>query len=377
MSEEALELTIEAVRRELDYDADRGRLVWKIGGKVAGKLRPKDGSNEQRILTSRGWVSASELVWFINRGEMPSRPIVYKDGNPSNILPGNLKLGPAPEVVQAEKVRAQQEQLAAAAAARQKAFEEKRATKLEAEARREAKRAAVAASLAASLAAALEDDADAQPWRVSGKKVMAWPRGPGITPLTLRLKPPGEGKPMLALTDVLRYCFTLEGNPLEFRWKAGIHGRAAGTIAGSKGTGNTRRIVIDGVRFTDGELAWVWHYGEFSKGVVYRINPKRGLAKDNLLTAPFGTRACNAYARPSKTEVLQDAPMARKLVRYIQRMKGLPRIEGYDGTRLTVWGALAAMERGVRRWCEAHGYPIPNVLSGTAENLLAQSAVVE
>lgn len=69
--------------------------------------------------------------------------------------------------------------------------------------------------------------------------------------------------------------------------------------------------------------------------------------------------------------------MARKLIRYIRRMKGLPRIEGYDGTRLTVWGALAAMERGVRRWCEASGHPIPEVLAGTAENLLAQSAVVE
>lgn len=369
MSEDALELTVEAVRRELDYNPEKGRLVWKVGGKVAGKLRPKDGSTEQRILTSTGWVSASELVWFINRGEMPARPITYRDGNPSNILPGNLKLGPALDAVAAEKARVRKEELAVAAAARQKAWEEKRDAKLATEAKREA--------VAESLAAALEDDADAQPWRVSGKKTMAWPRGLGITPQTLRLKPPGEGTPMLALTDALRYCFTLEGSPLEFRWKAGIHGRAAGTLAGSKGTGNTRRIVIDGVRFTDGELAWVWHYGEFSKGVVYRINPKRGLAKNNLLTTTFGTRACKAYVRPSKTSALQDAPMSRKLVRYIQRMKGLPRIEGYDGTRLTVWGALAAMERGVRRWCEANGCPIPEVLSGTAENLLAQSAVVE
>ncbi|CAB4162282.1 hypothetical protein UFOVP783_30 [uncultured Caudovirales phage] len=369
MSEEAIELTVQAVRRELDYNPEKGRLVWRVGGKVAGKLRPKDGSTEQRILTSIGWVSASELVWFINRGEMPARPIVYKDGNPSNILPGNLKLGPAPDAVEAEKARMRREELAAAAAARQKAWEEKRDAKLATEAKR--------AAVAESLAAALEDDADAQPWRVSGKKTMAWPRGLGITPQTLRLKPPGEGAPLLALTDVLRYCFTLEGSPAEFRWKAGIHGRAAGTIAGSKGTGNTRRIVIDGVRFTDGELAWVWHYGEFSKGVVYRIDAKRGLAKNNLLTTPHGTRACNAYVRPSKTSALQDAPMSRKLVRYIQRMKGLPRIEGYDGMRLTVWGALAAMERGVRRWCEANGYPIPDVLSGTAENLLAQSAVVE
>jgi hypothetical protein len=368
---EVLELTVEAVRRELDYNPDKGRLVWKVGGKTAGKMRPKAGSYEQRILTSGGWVSASELVWFINRGEMPVRPIVYKDGNPANILPGNLKLVPAS--AEADKAKSRQEERAVEIAEKQKAWEERKRAKLEASAEKESRRADVAASLAAALA----EDEDAQPWRVPGKRVIAPPRGPGITPQNLRLKAPGEGAPTLALADVLRYCFKLEGHPMEFRWKLGLHGKAGGTLAGSKGTGNTRRIVIDGVRFTDGELAWVWHYGEFSKGVVYRIDPKRGLAKDNLLTCPFGTRAVKGYIRPSKTEALQDAPMSRKLVRYIRRMKGLPRVEGYDGQRLTVWGALAAMERGVRRWCEANGYPIPEALSGTAENLLAQSAVVE
>lgn len=87
--------TREQILEVLDYDSERGILIWKVSrgstvkpGDIAG-TETFYGSIQMSLLGRR--VQVSHVIWFLETGQWPTRIVDHEDRCPSNNRFGNLR----------------------------------------------------------------------------------------------------------------------------------------------------------------------------------------------------------------------------------------------------------------------------------------------
>lgn len=91
------DIAIEEVRRQLDFDAETGFLIWRKTGRPGVRFGTRAGSVETRkgkpyrfIRLNGGDYLAQRLAWFHFYGEWPKRILRFADGNSDNCKIANL-----------------------------------------------------------------------------------------------------------------------------------------------------------------------------------------------------------------------------------------------------------------------------------------------
>jgi len=66
--------------------------------------------------------------------------------------------------------------------------------------------------------------------------------------------------------------FFFDWNGKNFYWKVNRGGMKAGSIAGVLSHRGYRKISIDGKRYYEHRLVWLWHYGSMPKSIIDHID---------------------------------------------------------------------------------------------------------
>ncbi len=106
----AIDLTFEEVSEMLTYDAETGKIVWKItpsrrirAGEEAGAIKHpnRKSENRYRYVTMKGVSTpAARVAWLLHYGFWPSDSVKYKDGDTLNTKIENLEAPMFPAVVE-------------------------------------------------------------------------------------------------------------------------------------------------------------------------------------------------------------------------------------------------------------------------------------
>lgn len=107
-----IDLTFDQVSTMLAYDADTGRMTWRVdpcrrmkAGDEAGSLKGKRISKKTGKTTAYRYIRINEIetpaarvAWLLHHGAWPETNVLFGDGDPTNLRAGNLRLAPYPTI---------------------------------------------------------------------------------------------------------------------------------------------------------------------------------------------------------------------------------------------------------------------------------------